>query len=130
MNPERLVHHKLCFGCGRTNLFGLLMEIEPVSEDRVRGRGFIKQDHQGPERRAAHEGIVLAALSEAMSLACGLGVRPRQVELQVHQTAPVGAFIDVEAEAEKAAGDRWEASATARVEGRPVASAQGVYARD
>ena len=42
-----LVHHDLCFGCGQTNLFGLLLEVERVDERRVAGRCFIKQDHQG-----------------------------------------------------------------------------------
>jgi hypothetical protein len=27
-----LVHHDLCFGCGQTNLFGLLLEVEPVDQ--------------------------------------------------------------------------------------------------
>ena len=35
-----LVHHDLCFGCGQTNLFGLLLEIERVDADRVAGRCF------------------------------------------------------------------------------------------
>jgi acyl-coenzyme A thioesterase PaaI-like protein len=129
VTPERLVHHELCFGCGRTNLFGLMMDVESVAEGRVRGRAFVKQDHQGPERGAAHEGAVLAALSDAMALACAPDARPRQIELDVRGTAPVGAFIDVEAEADKAGEDRYETSATARVEGRPVASARGIYAR-
>ncbi len=50
MSPERLVHHELCFGCGRTNLFGVLMEVTATGEGGVRGRAFVKQDHQGPER--------------------------------------------------------------------------------
>ena len=66
-----LVHHDLCFGCGQTNLFGLLLEVERVDPDRVAGRCFIKQDHQGPDRTAAHQGVIAAALCEAMALACG-----------------------------------------------------------
>ena len=127
MTPERLVHHELCFGCGRTNLFGLLMDVESLTEGRVSGRAFVKQDHQGPERGTAHEGIVLAALSEAMSLACGPDARPRQIELEVQGSVPVGSFIDVEAEAKMGAEGRCEASASASVEGTPVATAQGVY---
>jgi acyl-coenzyme A thioesterase PaaI-like protein len=127
VSPERLVHHELCFGCGRTNLFGLLIDVEPLSEGRVRGRGFVKQDHQGPERGAAHEGIVLAALSEAMSLACGPEARPLQIELDVQGPVPVGSFIDVEAEVGSALEDHWEASATASVDGMPVATGRGVY---
>ena len=131
MSPERLVHHELCFGCGRTNLFGLLMEVEAVGDRHVRGRAFVKQDHQGAEPRTAHEGVVLAALSEAMSLACGPDARPRKVELEVHGPAPVGSFIDVEAEAGAGAGagagGDFQASASAVVEGTPVATARGIY---
>ena len=57
-----LVHHELCFGCGRTNLFGLLLELERSERDAVTGRCFIKQDHQGPVPGRAHPGIVGCAL--------------------------------------------------------------------
>ena len=76
-----LVHHELCFGCGRTNLFGLLLELERTDEGAVAGRCFIKQDHQGPEPGFAHEGIIATALSEAMALACGQHARPRTIEV-------------------------------------------------
>ena len=62
-----LAHHDLCFGCGQANLFGLLLEVERVDERRVAGRCFIKQDHQGPDRRFAHQGVIAAALCEAMA---------------------------------------------------------------
>ena len=123
-----LVHHDLCFGCGQTNLFGLLLEVERVDADRVAGRCFIKQDHQGPDRSAAHQGVIAAALCEAMALACG--PRARAVTLTVElnaDDAPVGAFLDVEA----ATGDRGDgkisAAATASSEGRPVAVAHGRF---
>ena len=107
-----LVHHDLCFGCGQTNLFGLLLEVERVDPDRVAGRCFIKQDHQGPDRTAAHQGVIAAALCEAMALACG--PRARAIAFSVELTAddaPVGAFLDIEAIAERPArshhrGDR------------------------
>ncbi len=127
MSPARLVHHELCFGCGQTNLFGLLMDVEQVDEGHVRGRGFVKQDHQGPDRGTAHEGIVLSALSEAMALACGIGMRPVRVELEIQAPVPVGSFLEVEAHAEEESEDGAAATATARVEDRPVATARGVY---
>jgi hypothetical protein len=127
VSPERLVHHELCFGCGRTNLFGLLMEVERLSERHVRGRGFIKQDHQGPERGAAHEGIVLAALSDAMALACGPQMRVNRVELDLRAPVPVGSFLEVEAQAAEVGLERMEATGTARVEAREVATAHGLY---
>jgi hypothetical protein len=123
-----LVHHDLCFGCGQTNLFGLLLEVEQFGADRVAGRCFIKQDHQGPDRTAAHQGVIAAAVCEAMALACG--ARARAVSVTVELTAddaPVGAFLDVEA----ATGDREDgtvwATATASSEGRPVAVARGRF---
>ncbi len=125
MSAERLVHHELCFGCGRTNLFGLLMEVEQLDEGHVRGRAFVKQDHQGGERGTAHEGIVTAALSDAMALACGPEMRAVRVELELQAAVPVGSFLEVEARA----GDGGEASATVQTEERVVARARGIYRR-
>lgn len=126
MSAERLVHHELCFGCGRTNLFGLLMDVEPVAEGHVRGRGFIKQDHQGPDRGTAHEGVIAAALSDAMALACGRQARPIRIELELLAPVPVGSFLDVEAWAE-GAEQEVRVRALARVEAREMARAGGVY---
>jgi acyl-coenzyme A thioesterase PaaI-like protein len=110
------------------NLFGLLMDVESVGPGQVRGRGFIKQDHQGAERGSAHEGVLAAALSEAMALACGPYARARQVELQLLGPAPIGSFVEVEAQVERQATGALEATATARVENQVVASARGAYA--
>jgi hypothetical protein len=129
VSPERLVHHELCFGCGRTNLFGLLMEVEQVSERRVRGRGFIKQDHQGPDRGAAHEGIVLAALSDAMALACGPEMRANRLELDIQAAVPVGSFLEVEAVADPGDEGGVKTMAVARGEAGQVATAHGFYVR-
>jgi acyl-coenzyme A thioesterase PaaI-like protein len=123
-----LAHHDLCFGCGQTNLFGLLLEVERVDERRVAGRCFIKQDHQGPDRRFAHQGVIAAVLCEAMALACG--PRARAVALSVQLTAddaPVGAFLDVEATVGRRADHENSATATATSEGRPVATASGRF---
>jgi acyl-coenzyme A thioesterase PaaI-like protein len=109
-----LTHHELCFGCGRTNLFGLLLEVEPSSDDTVRGRCFIKQDHQGAERGYAHQGIIAAALSEAIALAAGPDAQTKRLEVQFHGPVPVGAFLDVEADTRRA---------TATSEGALVATA-------
>jgi acyl-coenzyme A thioesterase PaaI-like protein len=122
-----LVHHDLCFGCGQTNLFGLLLEIERMDADRATGRCFIKQDHQGPDRAAAHQGVIAAALCEAMALACGPRARAIAFSVELTADAPVGAFLEVEV----ATGD-WEtgtiaATATAASEGRQVATAQGKF---
>jgi hypothetical protein len=99
-----------------------------VSPD-VRGRAFVKQDHQGPERGAAHEGIVLAALSDVMALACGPELRAHRVELDLQAPVPVGSFIEVEAQAADAGQDDVEALAAAHVDARPVATARGRYVR-
>jgi acyl-coenzyme A thioesterase PaaI-like protein len=129
VSPERLAHHELCFGCGRTNLFGLLMDVEQLEPGRVRGRGFVKQDHQGADRRAAHEGIIAAALSEAMALACGPEMRPRQIELHLDVPVAVGVFLDVEAQVAGGHGEECDATATVFVESRAVANARGSYER-
>jgi acyl-coenzyme A thioesterase PaaI-like protein len=124
-----LVHHELCFGCGRTNLFGLLIELDQMAEGLVTGSCFIKQDHQGPQPGIAHEGVVAAALSEAMSFACGTDMRATSIELRVEGPVPVGAFLQVEAQALDLPGGPFQASATGTVGEDPVASARGTYER-
>ena len=121
-----LVHHELCFGCGRVNLFGLLLELEPAGPDAVAGRGFLKQDHQGPDRGHAHEGVVSAALIDAMALACGAEARLTALEISFTEPAPVGTFIDVEARVRRN-GTGADATATARAEQRMVAQARGSF---
>jgi len=122
-----LVHHELCFGCGRVNLFGLLLELEPVGPDAVAGRGFLKQDHQGADRGHAHEGVVAAALLDAMALACGPDARVTALEISYAEPAPVGTFLDIEARVERRDGPSADATASARVDQRMVAQARGSY---
>jgi acyl-coenzyme A thioesterase PaaI-like protein len=122
-----LVHHDLCFGCGRTNLFGLLLEAEPAAGGRLTARCFIKQDHQGAEPGSAHEGVLAAALSEAMALAGGTDARASSIEIQFLGRAPVGAFLDIEASAQPAVEGMVTATAHATVEGEPVANSTGTY---
>ncbi len=115
-----IVHHDGCFGCGQANLFGLQLE-----SDGVRGRFFVKQDHQGAPGYA-HGGVMAAALDEAMALALhaeGLDVRTRRLEVDFRAPTPVGAFVDVEARI-----DGTRARATARCEGTVVAEAVGDFA--
>lgn len=127
VSTDRLVHHELCFGCGRTNLFGLLMEVDQVGEGQLRGRGFIKQDHQGPVPGAAHPGIVAAALTEVMAFAAGDEFEAAEVELQLYKPVSVGSFLTVEANAGGRTPSRVEVSAIALLDDRPVASAHGAY---
>ena len=103
--------------------------FERIGERHVRGRGFVKQDHQGADPGTAQEGIILAGLSDAMALACGAEMRAVRVELELNAPVPVGSFLDVEARAEGDRGDQLLASATASVEGNRVASARGAYRR-
>jgi hypothetical protein len=123
-----LAHHELCFGCGQTNLFGLMLDAQRAGDGSVAGRCFIKQDHQGPDRTSAHEGLVAAALCEAMALACGPAARATTVAVRLTGSAPVGAFLDLQAFVQGQAGGTARASATASSEGRQIARAEGTYA--
>src|ERR1700694_2831099 len=123
-----LVHHELCFGCGRTNLFGLMLELEQEEPDSATGRCFIKQDHQGADRGSAHEGVIAAALSEAMALLCGPDARAKQFEVELAGAAPVGEFLVLAATVAERDGNTVQVPAIASAEGRPVASARGRYA--
>ena len=122
-----LVHHELCFGCGRTNLFGLLLEVDETAPDEVAGRCFVKQDHQGADRGEAHAGVVGTALAEAMELACGLQARVVSFEIWFTSGAPVGAFLDVQARVERRDGPMAYAAATATADQRLVAQARGSF---
>jgi acyl-coenzyme A thioesterase PaaI-like protein len=125
---SRLTHHELCFGCGQANLFGLQMEVEPAGEQAVKGRFFVKQDHQGPPGYA-HGGIMATALDEAMSLlAHHVGTYPLTASLSVDLRAPaaVGTFVEVTAEVVASEGRRLSLSATASSEGAVVATGTAV----
>jgi acyl-coenzyme A thioesterase PaaI-like protein len=123
-----LVHDELCFGCGRANLFGLMLEVEQTAPGTVAGRCFIKQDHRGATRGFAHDGIVAAALGEAMSLACGLSARPQAITVGFVGSAAVGAFLHLDAEIEDRTPDGIEVTASARSdEAGLVARARGTY---
>jgi acyl-coenzyme A thioesterase PaaI-like protein len=122
-----LVHHELCFGCGRTNLFGLLLEVDETEPGSVAGRCFIKQDHQGADRGNAHDGLVGAALAEAMALACGLDARAVAFEVELSEPAPVGVFLEIEASVERRDGQLAYASARASADRRMVAQARGRF---
>jgi acyl-coenzyme A thioesterase PaaI-like protein len=122
-----LVHHELCFGCGRANLFGLLLEVQETGPGAVAGRCFVKQDHQGADRGTAHDGLVAAALSEAMALACGPQARATALEISLTGTAPVGSFVEVQARVEHREGAVAQASATATADRRIVAQGRGSF---
>jgi len=127
----RLSHHDLCFGCGQANLFGLQLELERAGEDRVAGRFFVKQDHQGPPG-FAHGGVLAAALDEAMALLLhGRGIRALTVglELKLRAPAPVGSFVEVEAELEREEERRLFLRARARGADGELAVASGAFAR-
>jgi hypothetical protein len=85
-----IAHHDVCFGCGQANLFGLQLELEET-DGGVRGRFFVKQDHQGTTG-LAHPGILACALVEAFSR---LG-EARKLEIEFLASAPVGTFVEVE----------------------------------
>ena len=118
-----LVHHELCFGCGRTNLFGLLLEAESTGPGAISGRCFIKQDHQGPGRGSAHGGIIATALAEAMAFAIGPDATLETLAVTFEALAPVGGFVEIEAQA----GEEMSASARARADGVQVAHATGTF---
>jgi acyl-coenzyme A thioesterase PaaI-like protein len=122
-----LVHHELCFGCGRTNLFGLLLEVDEAAPGGVAGRCFVKQDHQGPDRGRIHEGVLGAALVEAMGLACGLDARVVSYEISVESPVAVGAFVEVQARIGERDGSLAYATATASADQRMVAQARGSF---
>jgi len=123
----RLVHHELCFGCGRANLFGLLTEAQAGTQGAVSGRCFIKQDHQGPAPGKTHPGILAAALIETMALASGVGKYPESVQIEFAGQPAVGGFLDLEAEVESVDGRHRTVHGRARSEGTTVVAGRAVF---
>jgi acyl-coenzyme A thioesterase PaaI-like protein len=125
---KRISHHDLCFGCGQANLFGLQLEVEPRPEGGVEGRFFVKQDHQGAAG-FAHDGVMAAALAEAMSLvleAAGSPGRAERLEVELHAPASVGTFVRVEADVESARAGTVVLTATASGPDGPLASGRAI----
>jgi acyl-coenzyme A thioesterase PaaI-like protein len=122
-----LVHHELCFGCGRANILGLLLEVQQTETGSVAGRCFVKQDHQGPDPANAHQGVIAAALVEAMLLACGPRTASRTFEISYVSGAHVGTFLEIEAHVEGRKGELRHASATAHAGRDQVAFARGTF---
>ena len=119
------MHHELCFGCGRGNLFGLLLDARRAEDGgALAARCFIKQDHQGPDRGRAHPGVIAAALTEAMALVAGPDARLSTFEVTIVGAAPVGAFLDITARLDPLPA---RAIGTATCDGAPVATAHGTY---
>ena len=127
---SRIRHHDLCFGCGQANLFGLQLEVERRPEGGVAGRFFVKQDHQGPPGYA-HGGVIAAALDEAMSLLLhgqGTHAVTGGLEIDLRAPAPVGSFVQLEADVEQVEGRRLHVAARALGEdGEELAGARGVF---
>ena len=124
-----LTHHELCFGCGSANLFGLQMELEPDGDDRVTGRFFLKQDHQGPPGHA-HGGILASALDEAMAMvmwAEGVLAPTRRLEVDLLAPAPVGVFLQLEAQIESRDGGKTWVTGSVRDEERVVAEGRALF---
>jgi acyl-coenzyme A thioesterase PaaI-like protein len=125
-----ITHHEGCFGCGLANLFGLQMELESTGGGEVRGRFFVKQDHQGPPG-IAHGGVVGAALDEAMALLLhdqGVAAVTARLEIDLSRPAPVGEFVEVSARIAAREGRRIELEAVAAGEAGDLARARGVFA--
>jgi acyl-coenzyme A thioesterase PaaI-like protein len=101
------------------------MELEQTGDGQVHGRGFVKQDHQGPDPGSAHPGVVAAALTEAIAFVAAAEIE--SFEIRLVAPVPVGAFIEVEARAERDPDGRPEVTAWAWVEQQEVASARGAY---
>jgi acyl-coenzyme A thioesterase PaaI-like protein len=124
-------HHELCFGCGQQNLFGLQLELERRLEGGVEGRFFVKQDHQGPPGYA-HGGVIAAALDEAMALVLhdqGTYALTGRLEVDLKAPAPVGSFVEVEADIESVEARTLTLAAAASADGGTLATARGTFVR-
>ncbi len=126
---ERIAHHDLCFGCGLANPFGLQLELRAGDGGELRGRFFVKQDHQGPPG-LAHGGVLTSALDEAMSLAVHREALAytANLEVELRAPAPVGTYVEVAARVERSEGRKHWAAAELRGNGAQlIAAGRGLY---
>ena len=101
--------------------------LAPDGADRVTGRFFLKQDHQGPPGHA-HGGILASALDEAMAMviwAEGVLAPTRRLEVDLVAPAPVGVFLQLEAQIESLDGGKTWVRGSVRDEERVVAALPG-----
>ncbi|GAC1660112.1 MAG: PaaI family thioesterase [Candidatus Elarobacter sp.] len=78
-----------CFACGPYSAEGLHVRFEPAGEGHVRAEMTLPPRFQG-WRGAAHGGIVMMLLDEAMAYACGaIGERAVTASMQVRFRAAV-----------------------------------------
>ena len=78
-----------CFVCGPYNAEGLHLRFEPDGENAVRAHITLPPRFQG-WRGAAHGGVVMMLLDEAMAYACGaMGERGMTASMQMRFRAPV-----------------------------------------
>jgi hypothetical protein len=127
---DLLAHHDLCFGCGLANPFGLQLEAAADGADRMRGRFFVKQDHQGAPGRA-HPGVIAAALVEAMTLCAQMARRDpvlSKLDVELLGAAPIGTFVEVTAALGDDDGGGLRVVAAADGERGAVAQAQALFA--
>jgi acyl-coenzyme A thioesterase PaaI-like protein len=125
----RIAHHDLCFGCGLANPFGLQLELRAADGGELRGRFFVKQDHQGPPG-VAHGGVLASALDEAMSLAVHREALAYTagLEVELRAPAPVGAYVEVAARVERREGrKRWAAGELRGDDAQLIAAGRALY---
>ncbi len=116
-DDTRVGHHDLCFGCGLANLFGLQLDLKAEGNGGLRGRFFVKQDHQGTAG-FAHSGVLATALDDAMSLAASRpsGARTETLTLALRGRARLGTYVRVRAQVDRREGARCWAAAELRDE--------------
>ncbi len=93
------------------------------------GRFFVKQDHQGPPGYA-HGGVIATALDEAMALLLhgqGTYALTGNLEVDLKAPAPVGSFIEVEADVVGVDGRRISLEASVTGDEGTVALARGTF---
>jgi len=71
--------------------------------------------------------VLASALVEAMALACGVDARAVSFGVSLKSSAPVGAYLEVEAWVESRDGHLANARATVTADRRVVAQARGSF---
>lgn len=120
-----------CFGCGRSNPFGLQLYFEAL-DGRVEAEFTPEQKHQGFPG-IVHGGITATLLDEAMgwaSYASGIHALTAKMETKFRAPIPLGSPVRVIGELMQDKGRLLLARAEIRtLEGRLLAESSGVFLR-
>jgi len=96
---ERIKHSDYCFGCGRTNFQGLMLDFQETADDGVEAE-FIPDEYCQGQPGIVHGGIIVALMDEAASQLIhrrGIPAVTSAIEIKIRQQLIIGEPVHISA---------------------------------